>query len=877
MQPGAVGPDHAPRGSDELLALVGARPREALAQARAVLAGRPGPYEASIAHQMVGLVLRDYGDAAEAVRELRAALRQARAAGRPQREADVLSTLGATLIRGGQTRPGLRALDAALQLATGPAAGRVLVRRGIRYAELGRHAAALADLSRAVRLLRPVGDAVWEARALTGRALAHLAVGSAGRAQADLARAETLLAASGQDLELAYARHNRGLVAFRAGDLPGALRYLDEASAQYRALEAPTPDLAIDRCAVLLAAGLAADALNEAEAAARLLELGRSQPAKRAELLVSAARAALAAGNPALALAHAGEASRMFTAQHRAWWQAQAAMLLAEAQLAAGDASALLLRRARRIAARLDEVGPADRARARLLAGRTAMALGRAAEADRHFRTAASARRGSGTALARLTGWLAEALRAELAADPRRLLRACACGLDLLDDYRLAFGATELRVQASAYGTELAALAQRCALASGRPRLLLQWADRWRATALAAAPGRPAASGELQAGLTALRELTSRAEQARAAGEPAAALQREQVRLEAAVRAAAMQAPAAGSGGGRGLDVAALLAALGAGRLVQIADVDGTLQLLICGAGRVRRVTAGRAQQAATEVEHARFALRRLAYGRAAGRPEHDLAVLTAAGARLQEVFLGAASRQLGDGPVVIVPPGRLHAVPWALLPALAGRAVSVAPSARSWLRARLAGPPPGRRTVLIRGPGAVGAEVPVLAAHDSDATVLDGAAATTAAVLAALDGAALAHLAAHGTFRADSPLFSSLALADGPLTGYDLESLPQAPYRLILPSCDSGLHAPAGADELLGLAATLLPLGTAGIAASIGPVHDGATAALMLALHRRLRVGATMAEGLRDARAEVAADPVQLATGWSFLALGAA
>ena len=50
------------------------------------------------------------------------------------------------------------------------------------------------------------------------------------------------------------------------------------------------------------------------------------------------------------------------------------------------------------------------------------------------------------------------------------------------------------------------------------------------------------------------------------------------------------------------------------------------------------------------------------------------------------------------------------------------------------------------------------------------------------ARVLAALDGAWLAHIAAHGRFRADSPLFSSLRMHDGPLTVYDFEQLHRAP-----------------------------------------------------------------------------------------------
>jgi CHAT domain-containing protein len=68
--------------------------------------------------------------------------------------------------------------------------------------------------------------------------------------------------------------------------------------------------------------------------------------------------------------------------------------------------------------------------------------------------------------------------------------------------------------------------------------------------------------------------------------------------------------------------------------------------------------------------------------------------------------------------------------------------------------------------------------------------------------VLAAIDGARPAHIAAHGLFRADSPLFSSLLLDDGPLTVYDAEGLRHAPYQLVLPACESGVQSPAEADE---------------------------------------------------------------------------
>ncbi|MDV9179050.1 CHAT domain-containing protein, partial [Streptomyces sp. W16] len=184
-----------------------------------------------------------------------------------------------------------------------------------------------------------------------------------------------------------------------------------------------------------------------------------------------------------------------------------------------------------------------------------------------------------------------------------------------------------------------------------------------------------------------------------------------------------------------------------------------------------------------------------------------------------------------------------------------------------------------GGRHVLVRGPGLAtgGAEVPDLAGRYGRPTVLEHDDAEVPRVLAELDGATLAHIAAHGTFRADSPLFSSLGMADGPLIVHDFERLARSPYRIILSSCDTARLASVGADELLGLVTALLPLGTAGVVASSAPVNDAAVVPLMLALHKGLSTGLSLAEALRDARAALPGDAVHQATGWAFTAFGAA
>ena len=608
-----------PREVDGLLPLALSRPREALTKARVILKGRPDPYEASVAHHAAGIVLREFGDVGAGVSELRDALRMARRTGLAEREADVLGALGVALAYAGQTAAGLAAFDRALRLSRGAQAGHVLHRRGFVMWTLGQHSAALDDTRRAATILRRAGDKLWTARALNVRGLAYLSLGVPGRADADFVAAELLFAQTGQVLESVYVVHNRALVAFALGDLPTALSHFDAAAARYRALDVPVPDLSIDRCAVLLAAGLAGDALAEADAAVRDIETARGRSSKKAELLLIAANCALATAQPQVAMDRAQAAFGLFRSQRSDWWQAHAAGVLCQARYAAGPVSPQLLHQVRRLAVWLEALGSSQSAQAHLLAGRVALDLGRAEDADRHFVAAARGRR-RGAALSRASGWLSAALRAQAAGDPRRMLAACRRGLEVLDEHRFALGASELRAQATAHGAELASLAQRHAARSRQPRLLLTWSERWRSTALDVPAVRPLDDVEINAGLAALRGVMRRLDQVRRQDAPNASfqaerlrLEREQRRLEGEVRACALRARGNHQRGQATVCVPELLDRLGSARLIEIVDIDGVLHVLVCGAGRVRQFAAGRTADAARAAAFALFALRRLA------------------------------------------------------------------------------------------------------------------------------------------------------------------------------------------------------------------------------------------------------------------------
>ena len=92
---------------------------------------------------------------------------------------------------------------------------------------------------------------------------------------------------------------------------------------------------------------------------------------------------------------------------------------------------------------------------------------------------------------------------------------------------------------------------------------------------------------------------------------------------------------------------------------------------------------------------------------------------------------------------------------------------------------------------------------------------------------LAAINGAQLVHVAAHGRHQRESPLFSSIRLADGPVVGYDLDRVPDPPQQVVLSACDLGQATVRPGDEALGLTRALLHSGTSTVISGVAKVSD--------------------------------------------------
>jgi CHAT domain-containing protein len=138
------------------------------------------------------------------------------------------------------------------------------------------------------------------------------------------------------------------------------------------------------------------------------------------------------------------------------------------------------------------------------------------------------------------------------------------------------------------------------------------------------------------------------------------------------------------------------------------------------------------------------------------------------------------------------------------------------------------------------------------------EAGMLVGEKATVAALRDRVPRYGTLHLACHGMFRADNPMFSSLKLHDGWLMAVDAMDLDLDGALVTLSACESGRNAVIGGDEILGLARAFLGAGVATLVVSQWLVQDATTAELMESWYRRLRDGEERTAALRAAQLEI-------------------
>jgi tetratricopeptide (TPR) repeat protein len=835
-----------------------AEQRASRAHRRGVLAGNAG-------HPAVGARLVRTGLAALGWRE--------DGEGAPERHSALAARMVITLAyleaEQGRAGYGLRLLDQAEAAVAAVDRGHLHSQRGLMLLRTGRWADALGQLTRAEPLA--VGDPELQARVLLNRSVVHLNTGDVRRARNDLRRSASIAADAGLTLLGAKATHNLGYCDLLSGDIPAALHQFDEAARSYEAA-APgmLPVLATDRARALLAAGLAEDAaaaLDGVIAAFRRQRL--DQNLGEAEL--NRAQAAQAAGDLAAARRWAGLAMRRFLARGNTAWAALAELTRLRAALAAAHAAGRghgrIAVQARQVAGRLRAHGlPRDAALAELIAAR--------AFAAAHCRAAAAqclaAAGGRGLPLEAVL--LRRLTRAELAADDGRTgaaLSELRAGLATVHARRGQLGSLDLQTGTATLGAELADAGLRLVLGAGSARQVFSWLERSRAQSFRVRPVRPPADPDAAAALAELRQLGFLIRTAEVSGrppDPARVARRAELQRQLRQGSWRTSGPGAAAAAPDAAEVATTLAASGH-VLASIAVLDDRMLAVTIAGGRFLLTPLGDFAVAAEATRRLAADLDALAGRRLPARLDavvresvrRQLAVLDKELLAPLRPVLGAPG-ETGPG-LVMIPVGVLSAVPWGMLPGLRGRPVTACPSASAWLAswrgargfASQARPDAGTAPLLVAGPGLRHAisEVTDVAAVYPGSRPLVGDAATVDATLRALDGAQLAHLAAHGHHDQQNVLFSRLDLADGPLMAYDIERLSVPPRQVVLSACDVGRSVVRPGDEILGFTAALLHAGTPTVISSVSRVADEVAFGVMTSYHRALSAGARPARAL--------------------------
>ncbi|PYT92840.1 MAG: hypothetical protein DMG36_12830 [Acidobacteria bacterium] len=117
-----------------------------------------------------------------------------------------------------------------------------------------------------------------------------------------------------------------------------------------------------------------------------------------------------------------------------------------------------------------------------------------------------------------------------------------------------------------------------------------------------------------------------------------------------------------------------------------------------------------------------------------------------------------------------------------------------------------------------------------------------------------------LLHIATHGVYRQDNPMFSGIRLGDGYLNLYDLYQMRLNARLVTLSGCATGMNFVAAGDELLGLQRGLFCAGATTLLLSLWDVHDESTAQLMGYFYQYYIQGTEMARALQYAMRELRA-----------------
>jgi len=232
------------------------------------------------------------------------------------------------------------------------------------------------------------------------------------------------------------------------------------------------------------------------------------------------------------------------------------------------------------------------------------------------------------------------------------------------------------------------------------------------------------------------------------------------------------------------------------------------------------------------------------------------------------ELMAPLEQRLNGAGHVIVAPHDFLHYLPFHALPDDRGQPVgerypiSYAPSASVYYLCASKPASTGRGTLILGVPDPLAPqirdEVRAVSGVLPQSEVFIGPDATLQVLREKGPASRYLHIATHGWFRQDNPMFSSISLGNSHLSLFDLYQL-NLPCELVtLSGCGTGLNVVVGGDELLGLVRGLFYAGTQGVLVTLWDVNDRSTADFMKIFYESLHSRQNKAEAVRQAMREV-------------------
>jgi CHAT domain-containing protein len=216
---------------------------------------------------------------------------------------------------------------------------------------------------------------------------------------------------------------------------------------------------------------------------------------------------------------------------------------------------------------------------------------------------------------------------------------------------------------------------------------------------------------------------------------------------------------------------------------------------------------------------------------------------------------------------LIVVPHGVLHQVPfqalWSGDSYLLDRfSISYAPSASLYSVLQGSTGRLHKESLVLGIPDQlapeISNEVAVVAENLPGARVFLGEDATVERLQSLGSQSQIVHIATHGTFRQDNPMFSSIQLGGSRLTLLDLYDLKLEAELVVLSGCSTGLHRVETGDELMGLTRGLLYAGARSVLVTLWDVGDKSTLAFMKSFYRLLQSKRNRAQALASAMKEL-------------------